>query len=128
MNAPRIICHMAVHAEKRAAAAQMDELSGELSEFSVPLVAVGGDALAWGTLKGYGTAGWGASQALSISVGQAMMASGYQELTEVFFALFWEDTLQPVPNGCNLTAWPAGPTYEEFLTAGGWNRVQPEGV
>jgi hypothetical protein len=123
----RIICHMAVHAEKRAAAAQMDELSGNPSEFSIPLVAVGGDAVAWGTLKGYGTAGFGASQALSQAVGQAMMVSGYQEKTEVSFALYFEDTLQPVPNGCNLSVWPTGPTYDEFLTAGGWNKVQPEG-
>jgi hypothetical protein len=123
----RVICHMAVHAEMRAAAAQMDELSGQLNEFSVPLVAVGGDAVAWGTLKGYGTAGFGASQALSQAVGQAMMASGYQERTEVFFALYFEDTLQPVPNGCNLSTWPTGPTYVEFLAAGGWERVQPEG-
>lgn len=123
MSTPRILCHMAVHHEKRAAAAQMDELSGQLNEFSVPLVVLGGDAAAWGTLKGYGTSGWGASQALSQAVGQAMMASGYRELTEVFYALYWEDTLEPVPGGCNLTAWPEGPSFDEFLAAGGWGKV-----
>lgn len=105
----------------------MDELSGQPSEFSIPLVATGGDAAAWGVLKGYGTVGWGASQALSMQVGQAMMASGYEDLTEVFFALYFEDNLQPVPNGCNLTAWPAGPSYDEFLAASGWDKVEPEG-
>jgi hypothetical protein len=123
----RIICHFAVHAERRSDAARMDRLSGDPREFPVPLVAVGGDAAVWGTLKGYGTAGWGASQAVTPEGGQEMMQSGYEEQTEVFFACYFEDTLLPVPNGCNLSAWPAGPSYAEFLAAGGWEKVQSEG-
>lgn len=123
----RILCHFAVHDEKRPVAATMDELSGDPREFPISLVAIGGDAAAWGTLKGYGTAGWGASQSLAPEVGQAMMQSGYQNQTEVFFALYFEDTLQPVPNGCNLSAWPAGPSYADFLAAGGWEMVPSQG-
>lgn len=123
----RILCFMAVHAENREKAASMAELSGQPSEFSIPLVAIGGDAAAWGILNGYGTACFGACQALSPEVGAKMKASGYQLQTEVFFALYFEDTLEPVPGGCNLTSWPSAPTYEAFLAAGGWEKVQNQG-
>ena len=122
----RYVVHMAVHAEKRAAAATMDGLEGGEANFSVPLQAIGGDAATWGALKGYGTAGYGARLSVAEEVGQQMLASGYEGQTEVFFAIYFENTLEPVPSGCNLSAWPAGPTFEEFLAGAGWNDIRPK--
>jgi len=124
----RLLVHMAVPDVKRTDASGMAGLSGLAAEFSVELEATGGDAVAWAAFKGYSNKYWGASQALVPEVVQAMMADGYSRLTEVFFAAYYEDTLLPVPGGCNMTNWPDEPTFDSFLACGSWVKVLPEGL
>lgn len=130
MSDGRIVCHMAVPEPKRLlASTSMRGLEGGIGNFSVELLAVGGDSLAWATFKGYGPKYWGASQALAPADLLLMLEDGYTNTTEIIYAAFHEGTGLPVETGnplrpgCNLTSWPANASFGAFLAAGIWERV-----
>lgn len=133
VDVTRIRVHMAVPSSKRAVAATMAGLSGDPSEFSVPLVAENaGPASEWDAFKGYDGTYYGASQGLAVEVLIPLLQSGYENQTEVFYASFYEETGEPVDTGdaerpgCNLPTWPADATYDAFLVASGLSKVEPE--
>lgn len=129
----RIVVHFAVPQPKILIASQMNGLTGGVGNFSIELDAIGGDALAWATFKGYPLKYWGASQAMVPAVLLPMLESGYELETEVLYAAFHEATGMPVETGnperpgCNLTAWPQGPSYAAFTLAAGLVRHIPPG-
>lgn len=104
----------------------MEHLSGLPEEHSIECTAIpGGPSAQWDTLKGYNGKWWAASQALAPAIAQDMLTSGYMLGTESWFAAFWEDTGEPAPYPShNLPTPPAGPTFEEFLTAVGLERSE----
>lgn len=130
----RIKVHLAVPQPKIIVASQMIGLEGGEGNFSIELNAIGGDALAWANFKGYPAKYFGATQAMIPDVLLPMLESGYQLVAEVLYAAFYESTGLPVDTGnperpgCNLTAWPAGPLYGDFILAAGLIRHVPPGM
>lgn len=120
---PEILVFFAVPEEMRAFASGMDGLEGGPTNFSIPLIATGGEALAWANSKGYSGRYWGAMQSLPASVVQAMMIDGIQKKTEVSFAAYFAHNLEPVPGGSNLITLPTASTYDAFAVALGVERV-----
>lgn len=118
----RVVVHMAVPDARRAAAAEMSHLSGNLTEHSVELQSVaGGPSALWDADHGYGGKWWGASQAFAAAIAQDMLTSGYVLGTESWFAAVWEEGGSLIQH--NLPTAPVDPSFEAFLTAAGLERV-----
>lgn len=123
----RVVVFTAVPAAKRALAAQMAGLSGNETEHSVELHAIeGGPSALWSASQGRaGEKWWGAEQAFAPQIASEMLTSGYMLGTEGYFAAYMEDTGEPAPYPShNLPAPPTEPTFEEFLTAAGLQRIE----
>lgn len=123
----RVVVFTAVPAAKRAIAATMAGLSGNVTEHSVELTAVeGGPSALWSASQGRpGEKWWGASQAFDPQIANEMLTSGYILGTESWFAAFWEDTGEPAPYPShNFALPPPGSTFAAFLTAAGLQRIE----
>lgn len=125
----RIVVHMAVPDAKRAVAATMSHLSGNLSEHSVELTAnATGPSHDWDVANSYSGRWWGASQPFAAQVAQDMLASGYILGTESWFAAFWEDSGEPVPGQhTNISPAPANASFDAFVAAAGLTKTNSSG-
>lgn len=118
----RVQVHMAVPEAKRALAATMSGLSGNLVEHSIRCTATpGGAAAAWDAEQGYEEDWYAATQAFAPGIAQAMLASGDNKKTESFFAAFYEDDGTLIDH--NLPEPPADASFDAFLTAAGLVKV-----
>ena len=118
----RVLVHMAVPDAKRALAATMSGLSGNLIEHSVECSTTpGGPSALWDASQGYSGKWWAASQAFAPEIAQAMLASGYSLATESWFIARFEDNGTLIDH--NLPSPPNDSTFESFLTAAGLVRV-----
>lgn len=125
----QICVHFAVPDAKRIVASTLQGMEGGIGNFSVELEAIGGDAAAWATFKGYPPQFWGASQSLSTEFLLGLLEDGYEKQSEILYAAFHAGTGLPVQTGnperpgCNLTTPPTGPSYEAFMAAAGLQKV-----
>lgn len=120
-----ILVQMAVPAAKRALAAQMAGLSGNVTEHSVELTTIdGGPAATWSASWGRAGEKWyGAEQAFAPQIASEMLTSGYILGTEGYFVAYVKDTGQRLDH--NLPAPPADSTFEAFTVAMGAGRTVP---
>lgn len=118
----RILVHMAVPDAKRAIAAGMSHLSGNLSEHSVRLYVVpGGPSAVWDAANQYNGIWWGASQPFAPQIAQDMLTSGYMLGTESWFVAMYEANGQVIQH--NLPSTPSDSSFDAFCAAAGLYRL-----
>ena len=118
----RILIHTAVPDAKRAIAATMTHLSGNITEHSVECNAIpNGPSALWDAQQNYNGVWWAASQGLNPAIAQDMLTSGYMLGTEAWFIAVYESGGQLIQH--NLPSEPANSSFDAFLAACGLERV-----
>jgi len=114
----RVLVHMAVPDAKRALAATMSGLSGNLVEHSIECgTTPGGPSALWDVAQGYNGKWWAASQAFESGIAQAMLADGYNKETESWFVAYFDDNGTLINH--NFPSPPNDASFNAFLSAAG---------
>lgn len=123
----RIRVHLAVPETRREIAAALYGLSGDVTEFSIPLQSTAdGPSRQWDDAHEYSGLWWGASQSFESNLAQAMLYDGLSKQCEAWFAAFDEVSGTLLEGGSNCPM-PADSSWFAFVTAIGCEVIFEEG-